>query len=104
MAPMKASWLVLVVVVYVSLDVANPLIPGALSFGIEDCVEARQADRFRAHGDRAAVALPPLPGRFAPVTAPVARMRAPATPQWRQVPVTRSHPPSLVPAPSPEDH
>lgn len=101
---MRAAWLVLVVAVYVSLDIANPFIPGALSFGLEDCVEARQADRFRAHADRAVMA--PLPRRFAPVAVPLARWRTsvPATPQWRQAPVTRSHPAFPTPAPFPEDH
>jgi hypothetical protein len=48
---MCASWLVLVVTVYVSLDVANPLMPGALTFGVADSVEVRQAQRFRGHAD-----------------------------------------------------
>jgi hypothetical protein len=48
---MRGSWLVLVVTVYVSLDVANPLMPGALTFGIEDSVEVRQAERFRGHDE-----------------------------------------------------
>ena len=33
---MRSVWLVLVVVVYVSLDVANPLMPGAVTFGMGD--------------------------------------------------------------------
>ena len=51
MGGVRTSWLVLMVAVYVSLDLANPLMPGALSFGIEDSVELRQAERFRAHED-----------------------------------------------------
>src|ERR671919_827231 len=48
---MLASWLILAVTLYVSIDVANPLMPGALTFGIEDSVEVRQAERFRSHHD-----------------------------------------------------
>jgi len=48
---MRAPWLILAVSLYVALDVANPLMPGALTFGVEDSVEVRQAERFRAHHD-----------------------------------------------------
>jgi hypothetical protein len=46
---MRASWLVLVVALYVSLDVANPLMPGAVTFGLEDPLDMRQAERLRGH-------------------------------------------------------
>jgi hypothetical protein len=46
---MRAPWLILAVALYVALDVANPLMPGALTFGIEESVEVRQAERFRPH-------------------------------------------------------
>jgi hypothetical protein len=60
-ADVRTSWLVLIVAVYVSLDVANPLMPGALAFGVEDSVEIRQAERFRGHDDAAPVpTMPPL--------------------------------------------
>lgn len=44
---MRTSWLVLLVAVYLSLDVANPLMPGALTFGADESVEVRQAERLR---------------------------------------------------------
>jgi hypothetical protein len=55
------SWLVLAVTLYVSLDLANPLMPGALMFGVEDSVKARQSERFRGQDDTTLVAatLPP---------------------------------------------
>ena len=49
MSPLK---LALLLVVYVSLDFANPMMPGAVSFNTDDSVEGRKADR----GDADAVA------------------------------------------------
>jgi hypothetical protein len=65
MGGVRTSWLVLIVAVYVSLDVANPLMPGALTFGVEDSVEVRQAERFRGPDDAALVPTVPLPERVA---------------------------------------
>lgn len=48
---MRQCWLVLAVALYLSLDVANPLMPGAVTFGIESSVDLRQAERFRGHFD-----------------------------------------------------
>jgi hypothetical protein len=48
---MRQCWLVLAVALYLSLDVANPLMPGAVTFGIASSVELRQAKRFRGHSD-----------------------------------------------------
>ena len=47
MRPMTLSRLALLVALYLSLDVSNPMFPGALTFGLEDSVEVRQADRLR---------------------------------------------------------
>ncbi len=51
--------LVLLVTLYVALDVANPLMPGAVVFDADASVELRQAGRFGA-GDsvRAPIATP----------------------------------------------
>jgi hypothetical protein len=46
---MRKCWLVLAVTLYLSLDVADPLMPGALTFGSETSLELRQAERFRGH-------------------------------------------------------
>jgi hypothetical protein len=105
MPAMRGPWLALIVVVYVSLDVSNPLMPGALTFGV-DSVEARQADRFRGHDDGTPLPLAPGAERLAPVERSVtlSRTPAPAMPCCRQAHVTRSHPSLRAPAPSPEDH
>jgi hypothetical protein len=54
---MRRCWLVLGLTLYLSLDVANPLMPGAVTFGSENSLELRQAERFR--GDHDAVAPAP---------------------------------------------
>jgi hypothetical protein len=46
---MQQCWLVLAFALYLSLDVANPLMPGAVTFGDDSSVELRQAERFRGH-------------------------------------------------------
>jgi hypothetical protein len=74
---MRASWLVLLVTSYLALDVGNPLMPGALTFGA-DSVEVRQAERFRAHHDVALLPAAALPARVEPIDRPVAASRAPA--------------------------
>jgi hypothetical protein len=48
---MLKRWLVLALTLYLSLDVANPLMPGAVTFTIDTPLELRQAERFRAHHD-----------------------------------------------------
>jgi hypothetical protein len=46
---MRRCWLIVALTLYLALDVANPLMPGALTFGVEDSVEVRQAERLRVH-------------------------------------------------------
>ena len=48
---MRKCSLVLAVTLYLSLDVANPLMPGALTFDAETSLELRQAERFRGPHD-----------------------------------------------------
>jgi len=48
---MQQWWLVLALALYLSLDIANPLMPGAVTFGDDSSVELRQAERFRGHHD-----------------------------------------------------
>lgn len=64
MAPMTLARLALLVAVYVSLDVSNPLMPGALTFGVEASVEVRQAERYRGQDHRAPVPRAPEPERL----------------------------------------
>jgi hypothetical protein len=106
MASMKLPRLTLLVAMYVSLDVANPLMPGALSFGVEDSVEARQADRFRGHDDLSTLPLAPASELLAPVKPSVTRSRlvTAASSHFRRAHVTRSEPSLRTPALSPEDH
>lgn len=103
---MTLARLALLVAVYVSLDVSNPMMPGALTFGAQS-VEARQSDRFRGQDDAALIPLAPLPDSLDPPERPVMLRRPPApvmTPRSRQAHVTRSDS-SLPPPPSPsEDH
>jgi hypothetical protein len=102
----QARWLVLLVTVYLSLDVANPLMPGALTFGVEDSVELRQAERFRA---RDHVALRPTvtpPDRVEPIDHGSTVTWTPAANAPRLVPsrVQRARSSLSVPSPSSEDH
>jgi hypothetical protein len=98
--------LTLLVAIYVSLDVANPLMPGALSFGADESVEARQADRFRTHDDVGAAARDPARDIVAVAEPTVVRrgMTAAVRPHARWARVIRSHPSPPLPASSPEDH
>ena len=47
MRAMSLLKLALLLVVYVSLDFANPMMPGAVTFDTDDSVEGRKADRGR---------------------------------------------------------
>jgi len=102
---MRPLWLVLVVVVYVSLDVANPLMPGAVTFGLENFLDMRHADRLRAHD--ATVLSPALPVselqaevRPTPVIGPWSPHTAVTAPP----PARRARSSLLAPAASSEDH
>lgn len=100
---MRWSRLTLLVALYVTLDVANPMMPGALVFGIEESVEVRQADRSRVHDE--APALAPAYGHLVlsePNVAPRRPAMVAARFAWTRIPHARLLPPS--PAPSPEDH
>jgi hypothetical protein len=59
MRAMSLLKLALLLVVYVSLDFANPMMPGAVTFDTNDSVEGRKADRGRdADADAVASRLP----------------------------------------------
>lgn len=103
---MKLPWLVLVVTVYVLLDVANPLMPGALMFGVEDSVEARPADRLRGQVDAAPVSRVAAPLRIAGAERAVILGRAATPAPFRvlQVRTPRSSLARPASSPSSEDH
>jgi hypothetical protein len=107
MPAMMLTRLALLVAAYLSLDVANPLMPGALTFGVEDSVEARQSDRLRGQGEPLApVPRAPEPGGLdrsaeALTRRPLARTMRPAS---RPTPVTRSRLSSPAPPSPAEDH
>lgn len=96
----------LVVALYLALDVANPLMPGALGFGVQNSVDSRQADRARADD----VTDPPSPrptgAHVDPIDLDVARLRpAPAPPRARAPHAPRRALPAFAPhaAPAPSD-
>jgi hypothetical protein len=100
---MWLSRLALIVALYVSLDVANPMMPGALVFGVQESVEARQGDRFRAHDEAPLLALAPERlDSVEPIVVPNRMTRA--APRAPEAHVTRSRLSLQRPDPSPEDH
>jgi hypothetical protein len=102
---MRRRWPVILIMVYVSLDVSNPLMPGALMFGASDSVEAR-TDRFRADDDVPPVRLTPGAERAIatePPSAPRRPSAAPTAALSRGARVIRSRPALRAPAPSPDD-
>jgi len=104
---MKLARLALLVAVYVSLDVSNPMMPGALTFGVEQSVELRQAERYRGQAPLAAPGpRPPEPEQLARTDALVVPRRpaAPVTPRLRPARVMRSHLPSPLAASPSDDH
>jgi hypothetical protein len=106
MAPMTLARLALLVATYIALDVANPLMPGALTFGVESSVEVRQAERFRGQAPHVAV-VPRLPEPAQLDVADRSRPSLPPAPTATYGPrlthVTRSHLPVPAAAGS-EDH
>jgi hypothetical protein len=105
MKAMTLARLALLFAIYVSLDVSNPQMPGALTFSIQESVEVRQPDRVRGEDD---AALTPLPGaeRLAPPERSdvLVRPAAPVTVRSRRAHITRSRPSLPKPASPSEDH
>jgi hypothetical protein len=94
--------LALLLLVYVSLDFANPFMPGAVSFE-SGFVEAAGADRHRPAAATAATASPPRNG---PVLAPERPLppARPGTVRRRIFPSAGHEMPSFDPASPAEDH
>ena len=99
--------LALLVATYLSLDVSNPMMPGALTFGVEESVEVRPSDRFRGQ-DRHVAPIPrvPEPERLDPSDRSLIgrRLPAPVSPRSRSAHVTRSRLSVAAPASPAEDH
>jgi hypothetical protein len=105
MAGMTVARLALFVTVYVPLDVSNPMMPGALTFGAEPSIDLRQPDRLRGQIHEAApMALAPEPLDPVDRPLPLRRLLAPETLRLRQTHVARSRLSVPVPASSSEDH
>ena len=106
MRPMAARRLALLLLLYVSLDVANPLMPGAVQF-VDGSVEVIQADRARPESLAAPAPLVRLPAlerpQVAVQTLPSSR---PMTVDSRQalLPVRRPADASSGPPSPSEDH
>jgi hypothetical protein len=92
------GWLVVLVAFYLALDLANPLMPGALNFDADDTVDAVRGHRDRARLMPAFAALPPA--RPGDGMAPEPRVRA-SVPRLVAVPPVTSearYPRRLPPA------
>lgn len=105
---MVLARLALLVAAYLSLDVSNPMMPGALTFGVEESVEVRPAERFRGQ-DHHVAPIPRVlePERLDPSDRALTlrRLPAPATARSRPAAVTRSRLSLPAPvSPTEEDH
>ena len=106
MRTMSLLKLTLLLLVYVSLDFSNPMMPGAVSFGSDASVKGYQADRVR-EADVVAPHLPAaMPQRLTPARASV--MVSPRSvreaPLVWQVLFRRAYPSLSAPVDSSEDH
>ena len=103
---MATRRLALLLLLYVSFDLANPLMPGAVQF-VDGSVEEVQADRARPEGLAAPALLVQLPALGRPQVVVQASPRSrPITVDRRQAPLPVQHPSdasSAPPSPS-EDH
>ena len=101
---MRASRLAFLLLLYVTLDFSNPMMPGAVSFDPDDCVEAVRAGRLTTPADAVAAVPAPAPSRFEPVrraVLPRAPVMSPAPPRERPAHAWRT--PAPPPAPDRSD-
>ena len=107
MLTMHRSGLALCLLVYVSLDFANPLMPGAVHFD-RGSVDVVQGDRARAAVPTVWVELAPTPEAVLDRLTQVQTLRRPrlAAESARPLltPIRRALPPSSDPATPSEDH
>jgi hypothetical protein len=70
---MMGRWLMWLLLIYVTLDFSNPLMPGAVNFDADDSVDGVHGERVR-------------PDRYETVAVPAPLLFASATPDSDQVP------------------
>lgn len=102
-----ARWLAVLLLAYLALDFANPLMPGAVSFDPDDSVEAVRGGHAPAPDAVSFVGEPLVPAvvRAPPPRCSIARAaRATRTPRERLAHLRRAPAPSATPARSSEDH
>jgi len=91
MSIVTMSRLTLVLALYVALDLANPLMPGAFAFSVEDSVEAHTIRPIRAD-DSATTTSVLAPGRVEPIPeVPWSSFPSARSPRLCRIHVTRSH-------------
>jgi hypothetical protein len=92
----------LAVILYVTLDLSLPMMPGAFVFDIEDSVESAQSHRGRPTTEVPHAAGPdssPVPQPSVAAGDPRGRMRGPSAPRVR--PMVSVLPRGTLPSPSP---
>jgi hypothetical protein len=95
MVTMTLAKLALLVAMYLALDLSNPMMPGALAFGVEETVEVVQSDRSRGDDHTPLVAFQtgsptPGPGR------PFRHAASPAGSNDAAYPAATDHPGAAV--------
>jgi hypothetical protein len=98
-----ARRLIFLLALYLTLDVANPMMPGALVLSVEDSVEVRMVQRLS--GDDVAAVQASATDCLERVSTSVL-VRAPVVVHAAPRPATRAprrHVPASAPAPSPEE-
>lgn len=94
--------LILLVALYLTFDVADPMMPGVLAFSVDESVEARTAPRLPA--DDVATVAAPAPEWLQPIVErPVRSPVVARTPRLSRAHAPRPRPPAAAPAPSSED-
>ena len=97
---------VLAFVMYLTLDLSSPFVPGAFTFDPDECVEAAQREQPRAVTAETMPPSTPHVLRLAGVTRPAVRPAPAPDPrtQWRSAaPVAHTAPPAAPSSPT-EDH
>lgn len=104
---MTARRLTLLLILYVALDFANPLMPGAVTFDAADCTDGVHSDAARGAGQLPAGVFVPSGDWITPPTAAAVRTPRPAAPRlpgrWLNA-VRRPSTPLAEPPGSVEDH
>ena len=94
---MRLAFSSLLFALYIAIDFANPLLPGALVFDPDASVEARQSGRFSETDDEIAAGPMPAPTAIRSANVPPAKRRAITAggPPRRDIVCVRIPPPRL---------